>query len=163
MTGLAPVPAPGSLVINGDVANPTTYSFAQLQAMAQVNQTVSFLSGSTPSTNTESGPTLISLIQAAKPKFLACDPSDSLRFYVEVTSSEDGYASTLSYAEIDPTLNNTQALASLVENGLSQSSVGPRLTVPGDVKGGRYVSGSAIVTVLRAPTEVRIPSCAKSS
>ena len=162
-TGLVPVPAAGSLVINGDVADPTTYSFAQLQAMPQENQTVSFLAGTSPSTNTETGPTLISLIQAAKPKFLACDPNDKLRFYVEITSSEDGYASTLSYAEIDPTLNDTQALASLIENGVSQSSVGARLTVPGDVKGGRYVSGSAVVTVLRAPTEVRIPSCAKST
>jgi hypothetical protein len=42
-------------------------------------------------------------------------------------------------------------LLSLAENGVSQQTVGPRLTVPGDVKGGRYVSGSAIVTVFRAP------------
>jgi hypothetical protein len=161
-TGTAQAPPPGSLTINGDVKNPTTYTFAQLQAMPQLNQTVSFLSGTTPSTNTETGPSLISLIQAAQPKFLSCDPNDELRFYVEVTSSEDGYASTESYAELDPTLNNTMSLMSLIENGASQASVGPRLTVPGDVKGGRYVSGSAIVTVLRAPTEVTIPSCAGS-
>ena len=46
-------PTIGSLIVNGDVANPTTYSFAQLQAMPQTTQTVSFLSGSTPTTNTE--------------------------------------------------------------------------------------------------------------
>lgn len=154
-------PAPGSVLINGDVASPTTLTWSQLQSMSQASQNVSFLSGSSSSTNSESGPTLYSIIQAAQPKYLSCDPTDNLRFYVEVTSSEDGYSSLLSFTEITPALDNDTALMSLVENGASQQSVGPRLTVPGDVKGGRYVSGSAIVTVFRAPTEIRIPSCAK--
>src|SRR5262249_20870649 len=45
---VSPIPPPGSVLVNGDVASPTTYTFAQLQALSQVNQTVSFLSGSTP-------------------------------------------------------------------------------------------------------------------
>lgn len=158
-TSLVTAPAPGSIMVNGDVANPTTYTFAQLGALSQVNQTDNFLSGSSATTDTESGPTLDSVVEAAQPKFLSCDPNDKLRFYVEVTSSEDGYASVYSWAEIDPSLDNDNALLSLTENGVSQSNVGPRATAPGDVKGGRYVSGSAIVTVFRAPTETRIPSC----
>ncbi len=158
-TSLVTAPPPGSVTINGDVKDPMTLSFAQLQALPQATQTDTFLSGSTPTTVTETGPTLYSVLDAAQPKFLACDPNDKLRFYVEVTSSEDGYASILSWAEIDPNVDDTQALLSLAENGASLASVGPRTTAPGDVKGGRYVSGTAVLTVFRAPTETRIPSC----
>ncbi|HEX4518239.1 MAG TPA: hypothetical protein VH063_01535 [Gaiellaceae bacterium] len=161
-SGAVSTPPVGSLMINGDVSSPTTYTFAQLQAMPQASQTVSFLSGTTPTTLSETGPSIWSLVLAAKPKFLACDKNDELRFVVEVTSSQDGYAALMSLAELDPTLNNTMSLASLVENGASQASQGPRSTVPGDVKGGRYVSGAAVITVLRPPTELHIPSCQKS-
>jgi hypothetical protein len=162
-TSLVTAPPPGQVLVQGDVKNPTTLSFAQLQALPQVSQTDSFLSGSSPTVDTESGPTLYSVVEAANPKFLACDSTDDLRFYVEVTSSEDGYSSLFSWAEIDPALNGgtglDQSLLSLIENGTSQAAVGPRATAPGDVKGGRYVSGSAVITVFRAPTETRIPSC----
>jgi hypothetical protein len=159
-TSLVSTPPAGSLQVNGAVANPTTYTFSQLQGMTQSSQTVSFLSGANPTTLSEQGPTLASIVAAAQPKFLSCDPDDKLRFYVEVTSSEDGYAALLSYAELDPAGDNDNSLASLVENGASQASVGPRVTAPGDIRGGRYVSGSAVVTIFRAPTELRIPSCA---
>src|SRR5579872_4247192 len=49
-----PVPATGSVVINGDVANPTTLSYAQLSALPQVTQSVSFLQGTTPQSHVES-------------------------------------------------------------------------------------------------------------
>jgi hypothetical protein len=139
-------PPPGSVTINGDVANPTTLTYAQLQALPQAS------------------PTLYSVLAAAAPKFLACDPNDKTRFDVEVTSSEDGNANLVSWTEIDPSLNGNQVLLSLIEDGHSTltTDTDPRLTVPGDVKGGRYNFGSAVITVFRAPTELRIPSCAKT-
>jgi hypothetical protein len=157
------VPPPGSVVINGDVANPTTLTYTQLQALPQITQTVSFLQGATPKSDVETGPTLYSVLAAANPNFLACNPSDKNRFYVEVTSSEDGNANLVSWAEIDPAMDGNQVLLSLVEDGHSTltTDTGPRLTVPGDVRGGRYNFGSAVITVFRAPTELRIPSCAK--
>ena len=159
--GQMPDPAPGTVVINGDVANPMTLTMAQLQSLPQVSQTDTFLSGSRSSTNSESGPTLYSILEAAQPKFLACDPNDKLRFSVEVTSSEDGFAGIFSWAEIDPQLDNVPALLSLVNNGVPvlQTDTDPRSTAADDVHGGRYIYGAAVLTVLRAPTEVRIPSC----
>jgi hypothetical protein len=151
----------GSLQVNGSVSSPTTLSYSQLQAMPQTSQTVSFLNGANPVSNTETGPTLASVIATAKPKYLACDPNDNLRFYAAVTSSIDGYTALVSFPEFDPSVNNVQQLMSLVENGSSLATVGPRNTVPGDVRGGRYVSGGAVITVFRAPTEVPIPSCRK--
>jgi hypothetical protein len=160
-TGATTAPTPGSVVINGDVANPTTLTWAQLQAMTQTQANVSFLQGTTPQTHTESGPLLDSIVAAAKPKFLACDPTDDLRFYVEITSGEDGYTATMSYAEFAQSLDANGSLLSLIEDGKSQQAVGPRSTAPGDVKGGRYVSGVAVITIFRAPTQIPIPSCAK--
>ena len=113
-----------------------------------MTQTDSFLAGSSSTTVTETGPTLFDVLAAAEPKFQFCSDNDNARFYVEVTSPEDGYASTYSWAEIDPFLNGKQLLLSPSENGTSQVNVGPRLTAPGDVKGGRYVSGSAVITVV---------------
>ena len=124
-----------------------------------MTQTDSFLAGSSSTTVTETGPTLFDVLAAAEPKFQFCSDNDNARFYVEVTSPEDGYASTYSWAEIDPFLNGKQLLLSLSENGSSQASVGPRLTAPGDVKGGRYVSGSAVITVFRAPDAGQFPGC----
>jgi len=157
------VPPPGSVVINGDVANPITLTYSQLQALPQVTQTVSFLQGTTPKSDVEIGPTLYSVLQAANPNFLSCDPNDKNRFYVEVTSSEDGNANLVAWTEIDPAQDGNQILLSLNEDGHSTltTDTDPRLTVPGDVRGGRYNFGSAVITVLRAPTELRIPSCAK--
>ena len=158
------VPPPGSVVINGDVANPTTLSYAQLAALPQVTQSISFLQGTTPQSHVETGPTLYSVLAAANPNFLSCDPNDRTRFYVEVTSSEDGNANLVAWTEIDPTLDGNQVLLALNEDGHSTltTDTDPRLTVPGDVKGGRYNFGSAVITVFRAPTELRIPSCAKT-
>jgi hypothetical protein len=128
----------GRLIVNGDVANPTAYSFAQLQAMPQATQTVSFLSGSTPTTNTEVGPLLSSILGAAQPKFKNTCRNDKLHFYVAITGS-DGYTSILSYGEIDSSLGNRNPIVSLSENGTSLVSVGPRVLQNGDVKGGRGV------------------------
>lgn len=146
-------PPPGSVLVNGAVQRPVTLTWAQLQSLPQVTQTDTFQAGANPTTVTEVGPTLWDVVSAAEPQFQQCNPTDDVRWYIEVISSEDGYASLLSLAEIHPFIGGKQALLSLSDNGASQQSVGPRLTAPGDVKGGRYVSGTAVITVLRAPDQ----------
>lgn len=163
ISGCAPetaaiTPAIGSLIVNGAVANPTTYSFAQLQSLPQVTQTVSFLSGTTPTTNTETGPLLSTILAAAQPTFKSTCPNDELRFYVEITGS-DGYASILSYGEIDPSLGNRNPVVSLTENGSSLAKVGSRILQAGDVKGGRAVSGTVAITVFRVAPRVPVAGC----
>jgi hypothetical protein len=149
----APViaPEPGSVVIDGDVAIPTTLTWDQLERLPQITQTDTFQAGRNPTTVTEAGPTLFDVLSAVEPEFRSCNAGDDLRFYVEVTSSEDGYASTFSWAEIQPLRNGKQMLLSLSENGSSLQGSGPRSTAPGDPKGGRYVSGVGVITVVRAP------------
>lgn len=164
-TSLLSTPPAGTVVVNGDVKTPLTLTMAQLAAMPQETQTDNFLQGTTPNTNTEVGPSLYSIVMQAQPKFLACDANDKARFYVEITSSEDGFADIVSWDEIDPAADNVQDLMALVNNNIPvlQTDTDPRSTAPGDVRGGRYTFGAAVITVFRAPTEVRIPSCAGST
>jgi hypothetical protein len=168
-----PVTAPateGPVLVNGDVASPTTWSFAQLGDSAlfpQVTQTDLV----NKKTKIETGPALFSVLSANAPEFGPA-PNDPARFYVEATSSEDGSAVLVSWAEIDPALSGSAVtsacsckLLSLVENGVgvlapplgTGQDTGPRLTVPGDVEAGRYDFGVQVVTVFRAP-DIALPA-----
>ena len=174
-TPLATPPSnPGDVLINGAVSNPAAVAtWQQLMGMTQVDQTVSFLQGPNPQVREEKGPTLYDVLSSAAPE-LTSVPADDTRLYVEATSSEDGASTLVSWDEFDPArnaLNNTadqQYLLSLGEAVLpsppgapfhlfvvppptTSSDTGPRLTVPGDVRGGRYDFGVQIVTVFRAP------------
>jgi hypothetical protein len=151
-------PSVASLVLNGDLKTPQTLTFSQLQGMTHVGQTVSFLSGTTPTTATEVGPTLAEVLAKAAPNFKSSCPDDKLRWYVEITGS-DGYASILSYSELDPSIGNRNPLVSLTENGVSLVNAGPRVVQSGDVRGGRLVSGSVALSVLRVAPRVPIAGC----
>ena len=60
----------------------------------------------------------------------------------------DGYAALVSYGEISPDFGNRGLLLSTSEDGAALAR--PRLVVPGDVRGGRYVSDVVELHVLRA-------------
>ena len=168
-----PPAAAGSVLINGAVSNPAAVvTWDQLKNMPQVSQTDTFKQGNTPNTRGETGPTLYNVLSSAEPE-LTSVPSDDTRLYVAATSSEDGASALVSWDEFDPARNNTQDLLSLGESSLAPTvlpfhffippdgtDTGPRLTTPGDVRGGRYDFGVQIVTVLRAPV---VPSPAAGS
>jgi hypothetical protein len=163
-TALATPPAAaGSVLINGPVSGDATVTWAQLLGMTQVDQTDTFNQGNTPNKREEKGPALYDVLSSAVPE-LKSVPSDDTRLYVEATSSEDGASALVSWDEFDPARDNTQDLLSLGESSLAPNvspfhffippdgtDTGPRLTTPGDVRGGRYDFGVQIVTVLRAP------------
>jgi len=157
---VAPTPPSGSVLVNGDVAQPMELTYAQLAALPQATQTDSYQGPHGTSTNTETGPTLFDVLSSAEPRFKFCNANE-LRSYVEVTSSEDGYATLVSWAEIDPADNGNPVLLSLTENGHSTLSTDtdPRLTLPGDVDGGRYVSGAAVITLFGAPRQALLRGC----
>jgi hypothetical protein len=167
-TGYQPLSTPpaaaGSVLINGAVSNPAAVvTWAQLQGMTQVSQTDTFKQGNTPNTRGEMGPTLYNVLSSAEPE-LTSVPGDDARLFVEATSSEDGASTLVSWDEFDPARNATQDLLSLGESSLAPNvspfhffippngtDTGPRLTTPGDVRGGRYDFGVQIVTVFKAP------------
>ena len=130
--------------ITGAVVTPGTYGLADLQALPAVTQTVNFLSGSSSQTHTYTGASLWSTLNAAG---IVTDPavkSDLLDRYVLATGS-DGYQTVFSLGELSPSFGNRPDLIAYAETigGVSApltSDGVARITAPGDVKGGRYVS-----------------------
>ncbi|WP_165485862.1 hypothetical protein [Frankia sp. Cppng1_Ct_nod] len=55
----------------------------------------------------------------------------------------------MSWPEIDPGFGGKEVLLADSQDGVGLDSEGPRLTAPGDVKGGRYVFGVVSVTPIK--------------
>ena len=140
-----------SVVVAGAVDKPTTFTAATLQALLQVTQTDTFASGSTPQTHTWSGPTLWNVLAATGVQTTPGVKNDILDRYVLATGT-DGYRVVFSLGELDPAFGNRASLAATQETigGKTAPLAGDgfaRATAPGDVKGGRYVSNLASLTV----------------
>ncbi len=139
-----------AVVVGGAVDHPATLDAAALQALPQATQTDTFTSGPASQTHTYTGPTLWSVVNAAGIQTTG-SKNDLLNRYVLATGS-DGYRVVFSMGELSPAFGNRADLvatqetiggktAPLTADGLA------RATAPGDVKGGRYVSNLASLTV----------------
>jgi DMSO/TMAO reductase YedYZ molybdopterin-dependent catalytic subunit len=140
--------APGSFAVTGNVQQPLQLSVADLAAMPnQQMVTATFAAGGAPETHVFAGPRLRDVLARAAPRFDAAVKNDKLRHYVSVTAS-DGYQALVSYGELDPSFESKEILLAVAQDGASLAAPGPRLVVPGDTAGGRYVSGvtSVILT-----------------
>jgi DMSO/TMAO reductase YedYZ molybdopterin-dependent catalytic subunit len=144
-TSAAAPAAPGSVAVTGAVKTPSTLTTAQLTAMPQRSVTVTYASGKGQEQHVEAGVPLADLLPVAA---LATTErkNDQLAFAV-LAIGDDGYAATVSYGEVSPDFGNRGVLVALTEDGKALPK--PRLVVPGDVKGGRYVSGLVELRVAR--------------
>lgn len=141
------VPPPASpkvVAVQGALDRPASLSVADLQALAPVTQTVNYGSGSGPQTHTYTGTNLWNLLDQAGIRVDAARKNDVLGKYVLATGA-DGYKAVFALGELKPDFGNRASLVVYAEttNGTSGAlaSDGPvRVTAPGDVKGGRYVS-----------------------
>jgi hypothetical protein len=140
---------PGRFVVKGDVENKLKLHISDLAALPQKTIEVKFFAGTTQQTHTYTGVLLYDLLNTlAKPKFDPAIKNDNLRHYVAVTGS-DGYRVVVAWGEFDPNFEAKNILIAETEDGVSLETTGPRLVVPGDSRGGRYVSN--VVTVRLAP------------
>lgn len=131
----------GGIVISGDVHSPGPVTHEQLAALAQHTVDVQFSSEK----HTESGVLLSDLIGV--PSLATTSrKNDQLAFAVLATGA-DGYAALVSYGEIAPDFGNRGVLLATTQD--STPLARPRLVVPGDVKGGRYVSDVVELRVVR--------------
>jgi DMSO/TMAO reductase YedYZ molybdopterin-dependent catalytic subunit len=140
--GAAPSAAgqrPDTVVVRGDVEHRLKLTAADLAALPQVSVTVSFLSGSGSQSHTFTGPLLLDVIDLAGPGFDPAIKNDKLAHVVTATGS-DGYRATVAWGELDPDFENNQILLAITQDGTPLGDAGPRLVVPGDSHGGRYVS-----------------------
>lgn len=90
------------------------------------------------------------MLAQAGPLFDSTIKNDQLRHYVSV-SATDGYRALVAYGEIDPGFENKDVLLATSEDGRSLATDGPRLVVPGDISGGRYVSNVNRVFLEKPP------------
>nr|WP_296771026.1 molybdopterin-dependent oxidoreductase [Rhodococcus sp. (in: high G+C Gram-positive bacteria)] len=135
-TAAADVPA-GSVRLGGAVENPITLAADDLLGYPRLTQAVTFDSSKGSQTHTYEGAALTDLLAAA---VLDGDPdakNPDLTFAILATGSDD-YQATVSWGEVATDFGATQALVAYTEDG--QRLDAPRLVVPGDIKGGRYVS-----------------------
>ncbi|SAK80806.1 Oxidoreductase molybdopterin binding domain protein [Caballeronia hypogeia] len=141
----SPPATQASLSVSGDVTAQTNLTLAQIQALPAVTQTVSFGSGSGPQTHVYTGASLWTLLNQVGIVTNPAVKNDVLGKYVVATGS-DNYRALFAMGEISPDFGNRGNEVAYAEtiNGASAaltSTDGPlRVTAPGDVKGGRYVS-----------------------
>ena len=66
-------------------------------------------------------------------------------------SATDNYRALVAWGEIDPGFDNKEVLLATSQDGNPLDSAGPRLVVPGDISGGRYVSNVNRVFLEKLP------------
>lgn len=139
-------PAAGVVRLTGDVREPRDLRVAELAGLPQQTVSVEYGSGSGPQSHTEQGVLLADLLPI---EALATTDAkhDELAFGVLAIGS-DGYAALVSYGEVSPEFGNRGILLATAEDGTALPR--PRLVVPGDVKGGRYVGDVVELRVIRS-------------
>ncbi|MEE2058400.1 molybdopterin-binding oxidoreductase [Rhodococcus artemisiae] len=135
-TPTAALPA-GSVRLGGAIENHVTLSGDQLRAYPVQTQVVTYDSSKGAQSHTYDGAALSDILAAAVLAGDAEAHNPDLTFAILATGS-DGYQATVSFGELSPNFGATPILVAYTEDGQPLDS--PRLVVPGDVKGGRYVS-----------------------
>lgn len=128
-----------TFTVRGAVATPLTLTTKDLKALPEHRLRVTFQSGTTTETHVFKGPLLRDVLALAGPTFDPAVKNAKLRHAIAVTGS-DGYRAVVAWGEIDPDFENKDVLLAFKEDGESLRQSGPRLVVPGDIRGGRYVS-----------------------
>lgn len=136
----------GAARVTGQVRHPLTLSTAELATYKQHTVKVSYMGGMPVETmrhHTFSGPLLFDVLQKAGPKF-AAGKNTALGWGVLVTGSGN-YRALIAWGEIMPELARTQILLATSMDGKPLAK--PRLAVPGDKGGGRYVDDVTTIRV----------------
>jgi hypothetical protein len=123
---------------------------AALRSLPQKSVDVTFRSGGGTEHHSYLGPRLIDVLALASPQFDPSIKNDKLRHFVSI-SATDGYRELVAYGEIDPNFENKDVLLATSEDGNGLDAAGPRLVVPGDIAGGRYVTNVNRVFLQKPP------------
>ncbi|MBK9748062.1 MAG: molybdate ABC transporter substrate-binding protein [Chloroflexi bacterium] len=142
-----------AFTVDGQVLNPVTLTVADLTSSFSAQTVdVAYLSGTDTVSTSFTGVPLWQIISAAQPNLNADVRNDRLSTFIVVTAA-DGYQAVIAWGEIDPEFGNQPILVAYAENGAPiAGGSGPiRLVVPGDARGGRYVSGIVNISLRDAP------------
>ncbi len=132
-----------TVTVNGEVAEPATYSITQLGTLPQTTATVT----EGVHQYTDTGVLLETLVKDAEPAYPASllnTKNELLRVTATVYGS--GGPVTFAVGELDPSFGDHPALLALTQNGQPIAG-GPELVVPGDSAPVRFASDVTKVTV----------------
>ncbi|MEV6678813.1 molybdopterin-dependent oxidoreductase [Streptomyces erythrochromogenes] len=136
----APALKPGEVRIAGHVDKPSTVTLASLRGLPQTSVEVEYTSAKGGQKHTYQGVLLHDVLKDAQPRFDASKKNGQLRGIVAATGGGD-YRAVFAWAELDPGFAKSGILLAVSEDGKPfDDAQGPRLVVPQDTKGGRYVS-----------------------
>jgi len=144
----APVPGVASTTFSPDVAikglvgTPRSFTFDDLKALPAETVNVSFQAGQGTTNGSFTGTRLLNVFDAAGGAKLPNDVNNAkLRVTVMVTGA-DGYQVALGWGELDPDFGAAPILLAYLSDGqpMGDKQGMARLVVPGDKRGGRYVS-----------------------
>ncbi|MGH3768695.1 MAG: hypothetical protein ACRDS0_25470 [Pseudonocardiaceae bacterium] len=142
---------PGKFLLIGDIARPQLLDVAALRALPnQQTVEVTFKAGNGTQHHTYVGPLLLDVLTQAGPQFDPAIKNDKLRHFISVTATDD-YRALVAYGEIDPNFGAKNVLLATSEDGRRLDTDGPRLVVPGDIAGGRYVTNVNRVFLQKPP------------
>jgi DMSO/TMAO reductase YedYZ molybdopterin-dependent catalytic subunit len=140
-------PAAATFVVTGNVQHKLRLTVADLAAMVnQQTVDVTYHAGTGTEQHVFTGPLLLDVLTSAVPEFDPAIKNDKLRHFISVTAS-DTYQALVAYGEIDPSFENKKVLLAVTQDGVPLTDQGPRLVVPGDMAGGRFVTGVVKVTI----------------
>ena len=132
--------SPGRILVDGQVADRRTFTFDQLRALPQHSLTMTIPDPEEgPQQHTVTGPRLVDVALAARPRFDTNVRNSELRFFVAVNRA-DGLRVVASWAELDPRWAPTPALLALTLDGVPLDDQGARLVTGSDVSPGRLIS-----------------------
>jgi hypothetical protein len=135
------------VLVTGALKHPFQVTIDQLRGMPMHTVRVTFENDKGTEHHAEGG---VLLAQLLGPTALATqnkNKKDDLLSFAVLAVGADGYRAAVSYGEISPDFANKDVLVAVTEDGKPLSR--PRLIVPGDVKGGRYVSDLVELRVSR--------------
>ena len=141
---MASAAAASGVSVSGAVINPKSFSMADLEAMPQIDLSVTQQTGAGPASHKYSGVLLWSLVSAAQFQN-APGKNTYLRHTLLVTSDSDGYAAAISEGEIDPKLTGAQVILATAKDGAKLDA--PQLVVPGDSHAARAVQNVTSIVV----------------
>ncbi len=127
---------PGAVKVSDDVRSPSVFTLDSLRQLPTQTEKVTFATESGQQTHTYTGCSLDAIITAADPNVDVGAKHPLLTIAIRATGA-DGYSAALAWAEASPTLTPRPALVAYAEDGNALDQ--PRLVVPGDLGGARYV------------------------
>lgn len=140
----------GKFLVIGAVARPQILIVADLEKLPQRTVEVEFRTRNGVEKHTYTGPLLFDVLTQAGPRFDPAIRNDKLRHFISFNAS-DNYRVLVAWGEIDPGNENKEVLLATSEDGRSLAADGPRLVVPGDISGGRYIFNIVRIFLQKPP------------